>query len=159
MKTQPCWKPYASWVLASEAVGAASGFLIRKGIALYNASAVKPPLSPPPIVFPVVWTALYALMGVGMARVSLSAKGKQRRDALRAFWTQLALNFCWSILFFKLGAYGAAFFCLMALWAAILWTISAFRRADLAAARLQLPYLLWVTFAGYLNLGVWILNR
>ena len=67
-------------------------------------------------------------------------------------------NFCWSIIFFNFQSYGVAFVWLLVLWVLILWMIHSFRKLDTAAAWLQLPYLLWVGFAGYLNLGVWLLN-
>ena len=72
---------------------------------------------------------------------------------------QLAFNFFWSIIFFNLRRFGFAFFWLVALWGMILWMIRTFLRVDRLAAWLQLPYFLWVTFAAYLNLGVWMLNR
>ena len=74
------------------------------------------------------------------------------------FGVQLAFNFCWSLIFFNAGAYGAALLWLAALWGLILWMILAFRRVDRAAALMQLPYLLWVSFAAYLHFGVWALN-
>ena len=75
------------------------------------------------------------------------------------YLAQLAFNFFWSILFFNLRSYGAALVWLATLWALIGWMILTFRRSDPAAALLQVPYLLWVSFAGYLNWGVWMLNR
>lgn len=153
------WKTYLFWILLAEAVGALSGWLTREGTALYTAAAEKPPLSPPGIVFPIVWTILYALMGIGAARVYLTPASNARSRALAVFLLQLAVNFFWSILFFNLQAYGLAFFWLLALWVLIWWMILAFHRVDKTAAWLQLPYLLWVTFAGYLNWAVWMLNR
>lgn len=143
----------------TEAVGALAGFLTREGTKLYNQRIVKPPLSPPPIVFPIVWALLYALMAYGAARVYLTKPSAERSRSLRLYLIQLAFNFFWSILFFNLEAFGAAFVWLAALWALILMTLISFRRVDRTAAALQYPYLLWVLFAGYLNLGVWMLNR
>ena len=102
-------------------------------------------------MFPAVWAALFALMGAGAARVWLAPASPARGRALAAFGAQLAFNFCWSLIFFNAGAYGAALLWLAALWGLILWMILAFRRVDRAAALMQLPYLLWVSFAGYLN--------
>ena len=76
------WKVYAFWVLFCEVVGAASGFLSMSGMEIYTATAVKPPLTPPPWVFPVVWTILFALMGISAARISLTAESKERSRAL-----------------------------------------------------------------------------
>ena len=118
-----------------------------------------PPFSPPSWVFPVVWGILFALMGFGAARIYLSPVGPDRTRGLRLYWIQLGFNFLWSIIFFNLQAYAFALVWLVALWALILGMFLAFRRVDSLAGWLQLPYLLWVTFAAYLTAGVWILNR
>lgn len=152
------WPAFAAWILGAEAVGALSGWLTRQGAERYALSIVKPSLSPPGPVFPAVWAALFALMGAGAARVWLAPASPARGRALAVFGVQLAFNFCWSLIFFNAGAYGAALLWLAALWGLILWMILAFRRVDRAAALMQLPYLLWVSFAGYLNFGVWALN-
>ena len=75
------------------------------------------------------------------------------------FATQLGFNFFWSVIFFNLQSFGFAFLWLLVLWGLILWMLLAFRKLDPVAGWLQLPYLLWVAFAGYLNFGVWLLNR
>lgn len=157
--SKSAWKTYALWIAGTEAVGALSGFLTREGAALYSRSVNKPPLSPPAAVFPVVWGLLFVLMGVGGARVWLSPASEARTRALRVYALQLAFNFFWSIIFFNLQNYGFALIWLAALWGLILWMISAFSQVDPLAAKLQVPYLLWVTFAAYLNLGTWMLNR
>lgn len=158
MKKQ-VWRPYVFWILLTEAVGALAAALTREGTELYQTAIQKPPLSPPAIVFPIAWVLLYALMGVGMARVALSDREQARKNGLHIYLTQLAFNFFWSIIFFNFRNYGFAFLWLIALWALILWMILLFRKADRIASYLQIPYLLWVTFAGYLNAGVWLLNR
>ena len=98
-------------------------------------------------------------MGIGAARIYLAPESAERTKSLRIFFVQLAFNFLWSILFFNFQSFGFAFVWLMALWVLILWMILSFRKVDPLAAWLQIPYLLWVTFAAYLNLGVWWLNR
>ena len=153
------WKTYAFWIALAEAVGAFSGWLTRKGVKIYNATIQQPPLSPPSIVFPIVWGILFILMGMGAARIYLSPASKARSRSLLLFLVQLAFNFFWSIIFFSLQAFGFAFLWLIALWILILLMILSFREVDQPAAWLQIPYLLWVTFAAYLNLGVWMLNR
>lgn len=153
------WKTYAFWILLAEGVGGLSGWLTREGTKLYNETVVQPPLSPPSAVFPIVWGILFALMGIGAARIYLAPPSPQRRLSLRLFFLQLAFNFLWSIIFFNLQAYGLAFIWLVALWLLILWMIRSYRKVDATAAWLQIPYLLWVTFAAYLNFGVWLLNR
>ena len=151
-------KTYLLWILLAEAVGGLAGWLIREDVKIYTDSIAQPPLSPPPLVFPVAWTILYALMGIGAARLALAPDSPQRSRALAVFGLQLGMNFLWSILFFKFQLFGLALVWLIALWGAILWMASTFAKVDKAAGRLQIPYLVWVAFAGYLNLGVWILN-
>lgn len=157
MKKFP-WKTYAAWVLLAEAVGGLSGWLTREGARRYSESVVQPPLSPPPIVFPIVWGILFALMGVSAARIWLGQPSDDRRLGLGLFFGQLAFNFFWSIIFFNLQWYGFALLWLIVLWALIAAMVLVFYRMDAWAARLQLPYLAWVAFAGYLNAGVWLLN-
>lgn len=140
-------------------MGALSGWLTREGTQIYAQTIVKPPLSPPGWLFPLVWTALYALMGISAARVYLAPPSKMRSLGLNLFVLQLAVNFFWSPIFFNLQAFGFAFLWLLLLWGLVLWMILSFRKVDPLAAKLQIPYLLWLTFAAYLNLGVWYLNR
>ena len=151
-------RTYAAWILLTEAVGALSALLTRDGSRFYSASVVKPPLSPSAIVFPIVWTILFALMGIGAARIALSKPSVFRTRALRLYFVQLAFNFLWSILFFNLRNFCGALIWLLALWGLILWMLLTFRRVERTAGHLQIPYLAWVSFAAYLNLGVCLLN-
>ena len=153
------WKTYAVWILLPELVGALSGWLTRNDTQVYEESIRQPPLSPPSLVFPIVWAILFALMGIAAARVWLSAPSPDRERGLRLFGTQLGFNFFWSLIFFHFQAFGLALLWLLVLWGLILGTLRAFRRVDRAAGWLLLPYLLWVSFAAYLNAGVWLLNR
>lgn len=157
MKSHP-WKTYAFWILFTEAVGALSGWLTRGSVELYKTAIVKPPLSPPAIVFPIVWTVLFALMGVGAARIYMTPASAARSKALRLYLVQLFFNFLWSIIFFNLERFGFALAWLIALWLLVFWMTLTFRKLDPLSARLQLPYLIWLAFAAYLNLGVWLLN-
>ena len=152
------WKPYAAWIAGTEAVGALSGWLTRDGTKLYTQTIVQPPLSPPSIVFPIVWMILFVLMGVGAARIYLSRSSKERSTGLLLYGLQLAFNFVWSFLFFQFRLFGFALLWLAILWLLILGMALTFRKVDSLAAGLQIPYLLWVAFAGYLNFGVWMLN-
>lgn len=152
------WKVYAFWILITEAVGALSGWLTREGTQAFQNSAAQPPLSPPSIVFPIVWGILYALMGIGAARIYMSPQSSERSKGLNLYIIQLIVNFFWSLIFFNAQAYGFAFFWLLLLWGLVLWMILTFRKVDPLAAYIQIPYLLWLTFAAYLNLGVWYLN-
>lgn len=152
------WKTYAAWIVGTEAVGGLSGWLTRKGAQIYADTITKPPLSPPAAVFPVVWALLFALMGIGAARIWMSQPSAERSRSLKLFFLQLGVNFFWSIIFFNLQSFGLALLWLLLLWVLILAMILAFRKVDRPAALMQIPYLLWVTFAAYLNLGVWLLN-
>ena len=153
------WKPYIIWIGITEAVGALSGWLTREGNRLYEQTAVKPKLSPPGIVFPIVWTILYALMGFGAARIRLTPPSAERSRGINLFIAQLIVNFFWPLIFFNAQAYGFAFLWLLLLWALVLWMILVWHKIDPLAAKLQIPYLVWLTFAAYLNFGVWYLNR
>lgn len=152
------WKTYALWIALTEAVGALAGVLTREGTQRYADAITKPPLSPPGIVFPIVWVILYALMGISAARVSLTPPGDARDRGLLLFGTQLAFNFFWSFLFFHFQRFGFALLWLLAMWVQIVWMMRSFAKVDRAAAQLQIPYLIWVSFAAYLNYGVWLLN-
>ena len=152
------WKTYLLWILLAEAAGGLSGWLTREGTKAYNQAIVQPPLSPPGWVFPVVWTILFALMGIGAARIYLAPPSKARSRGLNLFISQLVVNFFWSPIFFNPQAFGLAFFWLLLLWGQVIWMILTFRKVDRTATNLQIPYLLWLTFAAYLNAGVWYLN-
>ena len=151
------WKKYAAWILMAEAAGALAGWLTREETQIYT-MLQQPPLAPPAIVFPVVWGILYALMGIGAARIRLTPESSERERSLLLFWIQLSVNFFWSILFFQLQAFGPALLWLILLWLLILGMIASFRKVDPLTAWLQIPYLLWVTYAAYLNFGIWRLN-
>ena len=146
------------WILAVETTDVLSGLLSRQGMQVYTEMIHKPALSPPGVLFPLVWTILYALMGIGAARIEASADGNLRSRALNVFVVQLVVNFFWSLIFFNARAYGFALVWLLLLWVLIAAMILMFWPVDRLAALLQIPYLLWVTFAAYLNYGVWRLN-
>jgi len=150
---------YLFWVLLSESVGFLSGWLSRNGIGYFQNNVLKPPFSPPAILFPVVWTILFAFMGVGAARISAVQSSKQRSCSLNLFILQLAVNFCWSIIFFNFQSYNLAFLWLLLLLGLVILMALHFYQTDKYAAFLQIPYLLWLGFAAYLNLGIWYLNR
>ena len=150
---------YLLFCLGTLGAGMGTGLFLREGMRRYE-QLNQPPLSPPGVAFPIVWTILYLLMGISAARVWL-APGPlaARKKGLRLWFAQLAVNLGWSFLFFGGGVYLAAFLWLVLLWVLILLMIRAFWQVDCPAAWLQLPYLGWVAFAGYLNAGVWFLNR
>lgn len=125
---------------------------------IYGETIIKPPLSPPGWLFPIVWAILYALMGIGAAKIYQSPPSKVRSLGLNLFVIQLVVNFFWSPIFFNLRIFGVAFFWLLLLWALVLRMIFVFWKMDPLAAKLQSPYLIWLTFAACLNLGIWYLN-
>ena len=155
---QNTWKVYTFWIVFAEAAGALAGLLTRDGTRAYATHILKPPLSPPALVFPIAWAILYALMGIGAARVYLTPASGVRARGLQLFLIQLAFNFLWSVIFFNFQAFGFAFVWLVILWVLILMMTLTFSKADRLSALLQIPYLIWVLFAGYLNFGVWRLN-
>lgn len=119
----------------------------------------QPSLSPPGWLFPVVWSILYLLMGIGAYLIFISsAPKKEIKTALTIYGVQLFFNFFWSIIFFNFEAYLFAFIWLVFLWVLILANILLFYRISKPAGLLMIPYLLWVTFAGYLNFAIYLLN-
>ena len=152
------WKPYLIGILLTEAVGALSGWLTREGNKIFRESVKQPSLSPPAFLFPIVWGILYALMGISATRVWQQPASPARNRSLNLYIAQLILNFFWSLIFFNAQAYGLAMLWLVLLWILVAAMILTFRKTDSPAAWLQIPYLLWLTFAAYLNFGVWQLN-
>jgi tryptophan-rich sensory protein len=146
-------------VLICELAGVIGSIFTTPSIPAWYATLVKGPLNPPAWVFAPVWTTLFALMGI--AAFLVWEKGLERGDvkiALSIFGGQLVLNTLWSIIFFGAQSPGGAFIEIVFLWLAILATIIAFARISRPAAWLLAPYILWVSFAAYLNLMIWILN-
>lgn len=156
---QRAWKIYAYFIATAELVGIISGLLSRAGMMRYGETAVQPGFAPPGWIFPVVWTILYALMGIGAARVWLAEPSPERSRGINLFVAQLIVNFFWSLIFFNTQAYGFALIWLIILWVLVAWMIRTFAKTDRFAALIQIPYLLWLTFAAALNGAVWLLNR
>lgn len=151
------WVTYAIFLVITLGLGGLSALLTRNAMVSYE-SVKKSPLTPPSYVFPFVWTVLFILMAIGASMIFLS-RDPGRGKALLIFFAQLIVNFFWSIFFFNFQAYLFSFFWLLLLWVLIFVMIVLFYRISKTAALLQIPYLLWVTFAGYLNFMVWLLNR
>lgn len=139
-------------------VGMISAALTSKSMAIYG-NMTKPPLAPPAWVFPVAWTILYLMMGLSSYYLFLAPIDKEwRTKVLTMYVIQLVMNFLWSIIFFSLGLYLFAFIWLLVMWCiVIILTFNAFF-IDKTAARLLVPYILWLTFAAYLNLGAYIIK-
>lgn len=152
------WKKLILLTALPLAVGALAAILIRSGTETFDILR-KPPLSPPAWLFPAVWTLLYVLMGIASYLVCVSGASPARKQrALTVYGIQLAVNFFWPLLFFALEAYLLSFVWLVLLWLFILLTVVMFGYISETAGKLLIPYLLWVSFAGYLNLGIYLLN-
>ena len=156
MQTWKRYIPEGAFTALTLFIGGIGGLLTKMGMPAYE-MAVKPWFTPPAWVFPLVWTVLYVLMGVGMGRVWKSRSPYLPR-CLWIFGLQLMLNVFWTVWFFVLRLYGISFGWLLILLAAVLVMVNCFRRADTTAAKLQLPYVLWLLLAAALNYGVWQLN-
>lgn len=139
--------------------GAVGSLFTVSAIPTWYAALNKPVLSPPNWIFGPVWTMLYVLMGVAAFLIWQKGSAKKEvRLALLIFVLQLVLNALWSIIFFGWHKPGLAFLEIVLLWASILWTIGLFHKVSRTAALLLVPYLLWVSFASYLNYAIWSLN-
>ncbi|MBR5516065.1 MAG: tryptophan-rich sensory protein [Clostridia bacterium] len=142
------------------AIGITSALLTRNNMQIYS-ELVTPPLSPPSFLFPLVWTVLYILMGISSARVYLNRNKSQKNasDGLSFYVLSLAFNFAWSLIFFNMRRFLFAFVWLLILLYLIIRTVICYKKVDKIAAKLQIPYIIWVCFAGYLNFGIWVLNK
>lgn len=146
------------FVVVTELVGFLSSFFAGNTSAFYD-ELTRPPLSPPGWVFPVAWAILYALMGISAFLISTAnAKYEPRKSALILYGVQLFVNFSWSIVFFRFEQIGIALGVVLLLLLLVLWMIMRFWRIYPPAAYLNVPYLLWLLFASYLNLAILIIN-
>ncbi len=153
-------------IVACELAGIIGSVFTTPSIDGWYAGIVKPAINPPAWVFGPVWTTLYLLMGISLWLVwkqhydisNNVIMFRWRRWAIGLFFVQLVLNTLWSIIFFGLHSPGGALVEIVFLWLAILTTIIAFAKISQPAAWLLAPYILWVSFAAYLNYSIWILN-
>ena len=151
------YAPYLISILIALSVGGLSAILTRSKMEDYN-QLIQPPLSPPSWLFPVVWSILFILMGISAALVWKSSC-EERSEGLVIYAVQLAVNFLWTIFYFNFGARLLAFFWLLFLLLLVLLMTSKFSACHKTAGRLQIPYILWLIFAAYLNLATYLLNR
>ena len=142
-------------LIISLGVGGLSAFLTRDSMDIYNYIAV-PAFAPPSSVFPIVWTILYVLMAVS---VTLVYEGSPKSSGIVAYGLQLLVNFIWPLFFFNGRMFSASFVVLIILWLLVILMIYEFYKVNKTAAYLQIPYLLWLTFAAYLNWNIYLLNR
>ncbi len=152
------WKELIISLAIPLAVGGLSSLITKDAMKSFQ-MLHQPLLSPPAWLFPVVWTILYVLMGIASYQIYTSeASEPRRRKALTVYGIQLAANFLWSMLFFLMGLYLTAFLWILVLWLLIFACTVLFRYIRKSAGRLMIPYLIWVSFAAYLNLGIYLLN-
>ena len=152
-------KIYVFFIAFTLAIGGLAALLTMDNMNIYD-SIVKPPFAPPGIVFPIVWGILYTLMAISVAKVYITGKneGFQLSQSMTLYFLQLGVNFFWSIIFFNMQNFLFAFLWLVLLFALVASMILSFFRINKKAAILQLPYLLWIAFAGILNYAVFVLN-
>jgi translocator protein len=140
------------------AAGALSGIATSGNIESWYAHINKPSFNPPNWIFGPVWTLLYFLMGISLFLVWKSAAGKNRTEALLIFFIQLILNFAWSFLFFQFRMISFALIEILVIWFLIILMIITFLKVNKTAALIQVPYLLWVSYASILNGAILYLN-
>jgi len=140
-------------------LGSLAGIFTAKAIPEWFDTLAKPSFNPPSYLFGPVWTALYILMGISMFLIWNTPKTELRQKALVVFGVQLFFNFWWSILFFSFHAIFLAVIDILVMWLLIIYMIVLFKKIKPIAAYLQIPYLLWVTFATVLNFSIWYLNK
>ena len=143
-------KPLSVSLLISLGTGVIAGFLTSRSTEKYQ-EMYHPPLSPPGWIFPIVWLILYTLMGISAYRIYMK---NPKAEALKLYLIQLAVNFLWSIFFFNLGWQLFAAVWILLLWYLVFLLIKEFARIDPGAAKLLIPYLIWLTFAAYLNIVI-----
>lgn len=139
-------------------IGGISGYATATSITTWYSTLNKPYFNPPNYLFGPVWTTLYILMGISFYLILQSPINEFRKKAIAIFCIQLFLNFLWSFLFFKFQLPGLAFIEIILMWVSIITMIIVFMEINKKAALLQLPYLLWVSFASVLNGSIWFLN-
>lgn len=139
-------------------IGAIAGIFTSEAIPGWYATLNRPSFNPPNWLFGPVWTTLYLLMGVSLYLIWKQEKGKERNFAMLVFIVQLVLNFAWSFIFFYFNKISFAFAEIILLWLSILLMIIRFYRIKPIAAYINIPYLLWVSFAAILNLSFYLLN-
>lgn len=146
------WKPLLISLAISLGTGVLASLMTSNSMEIY-ANLYKPPLAPPGWVFPVVWTILYILMGISAYLIYIS-DSEDKKVALTLYLVQLGSTVIWSLVFFRLNAFFLAFTWIIVLWYLIFLTYKQFKEINKTAAYLLIPYLVWVIFAGYLNLAI-----
>lgn len=150
------WKKLIVITVLTFVIGSIFSIFVMNSMDSFKALAK--PINVPGFIFPIVWSVLYLLMSISYYLIDQSSnKGKE--NATKIYWIQLIINSLWTLIFFGLKAYLFAFIWLLLLLICVIIMISKFYNIDKRAAYLNIPYLLWIIFAGYLNLGIYLLNR
>jgi tryptophan-rich sensory protein len=146
------------YIVSAELIGVLSA-LLTGSFSYFFDKYEKPPLMPPSWLFPPVWVILYAVMGISAYMIQTSdADSDTKRHALTVYWLQLAVNFSWSIIFFRFEALWTAAAVILLLIVLIVIMIKRFRKIRPIAGNINIPYLIWVMFAAYLNIAAAIIN-
>lgn len=151
------WKSLAINLGISLGTGVLSALITKNSMGIYQ-NINLPKLAPPSVLFPIVWTILFILMGIS-SYIIYESNSNQKQSAIKIYAIQLLINFIWPILFFNLNLYLIAFFWIVLLWIFILRMLIIFNQISHIASYLQIPYFLWVTFASYLNFMIYFLNK
>ena len=151
--------PFIICLIIPLIIGGISGFITSNEIGTWYTTLKKPTFNPPNYLFGPVWTLLYILMGISLYMIWESPKSKERKKALKVFSLQLFFNFWWSILFFSFHLLFVAVIDILLLWIYIIYMIKLFKEVKPLAAFINIPYLLWVSFATVLNISIWWLNK
>lgn len=144
------------YILITYLIGVLPSIFVFKSMSIYN-TLNKPPLSPPSVVFPIAWSILYLLMGISIY-IIMQSKNKLKENARLIYFIQLVINALWTPIFFGLKEYFFAFLWILMLIVLVITMILTFYKISKKAAYIQIPYLLWLLFASYLNFGVFVLN-
>lgn len=139
-------------------LGSVAGMFTSQSVPDWYAALNKPAFNPPGWIFGPVWTLLYLLMGISFFMVWKQEKGRLRNLAILIYSVQLLLNFAWSFIFFYFKLIGLALVEIVLLWCAIILMLVLFKKVKPIAAYINIPYLLWVSFAAILNAAYYILN-
>jgi tryptophan-rich sensory protein len=138
-------------------IGGISGYYTAANIQSWYVTLIKPSFNPPNYLFGPVWTSLYIIMGISFYMIWSSTKSNKNK-LIGIYLFQLVLNFLWSFIFFKYHAIGIAAIEIVVLWLSILTMIMMFYKNNKWAAFINIPYLLWVSFASVLNISIYLLN-
>lgn len=150
------YKKLFKYIIITILIGTIPSIFVFKNMSIYK-TLNRPPLSPPGFIFPVVWTILYILMGISFYKI-INSKSKYIEEAKLIYYIQLIANALWTPIFFGFKQYFLAFTWLLMILVFVIFMVTIFYKINKKSAYLQIPYIIWLLFAAYLNFGVFILN-